>query len=62
MTQQILQRLDDQDKEIEDIRDNHLHHLKLDMAVVKTDLKWLKKILVPILIASVAGLVTQVFK
>jgi hypothetical protein len=59
---EIIQRLDDQDEAIDDIKNNHLHGLKLDLSVVKTDVKWLKKLIVPVLIASVAGLIAQIFK
>ena len=54
-------------KAIENIRDNHLAHLKTDvdglkgdMREVKTDLKWLKKFFFIVAGASIGSLVASV--
>ena len=48
--------------QITDLKENHIQHIKVDLEILKTDVKWLKKLLVPVLIASVAGLIAQLFK
>lgn len=51
------ERLDRVEKTVNDIRDNHLVHLKTEMTKVGTDVDWLKRFFWIIATASIGGLI-----
>ncbi len=51
------ERLDRVEKTVNDIRDNHLVHLKTEMTKVGTDVDWLKRFFWIIATASTGGLI-----
>lgn len=57
MTENEIKNLKD---DIKDIKDNHLSHLRLDMAELKTDMSWLKKYHWIIAGAAIGGLATGI--
>ena len=53
-------RIEKIESDIEEIKENHLAHIKEILAVVKTNQDWLMKFFWIIATASVAGLVTGI--
>lgn len=53
-------RIEKIESDIEEIKENHLAHIKELLAVVKTNQNWLMKFFWIIATASVAGLVTGI--
>ncbi len=51
------ERLDRVEKTVNDIRDNHLVHLKTEITKVGTDVDWLKRFFWIIATASIGGLI-----
>ena len=51
------ERLDRVEKTVNEIKDNHLVHLKTDMGKIGTDVDWLKRFFWVIATASVGGLI-----
>ena len=58
--QYMEKRIEKIESDIQEIRDNHLAHIKEILAVVKTNQDWLMKFFWIIATASVAGLVTGI--
>ncbi len=54
------ERLDRVEKAVNEIKDNHLVHLKTSMTKVGTDVDWLKRFFWIIATASIGGLITAV--
>ena len=53
-------RLEKIENRIDDIVDNHLHHLENDMASTKTNVSWIMKIQWGVMSAAIGGLVVGV--
>ena len=53
-------RLEKIENRIDDIVDNHLHHLESDMASTKTNVSWIMKIQWGVMSAAIGGLVVGV--
>ena len=53
-------RIEKIEADIREIKDNHLSHIQEDMAVVKTNQKWLMKFFWIVMTASIAGLITGI--
>ena len=51
------ERIDRVEKTVNEIKDNHLVHLKNDVTKVSTDVDWLKRFFWIIATASVGGLI-----
>ncbi len=51
------ERLDRVEKTVNEIKDNHLVHLKTDVSKIGTDVDWLKRFFWVIATASVGGLI-----
>lgn len=51
-------RIENLEKDIKEIKENHLNHIQEDMAVVKTNQEWIMKFFWIVSSASVAGLIT----
>ncbi|MFA5125100.1 MAG: hypothetical protein WC473_04765 [Patescibacteria group bacterium] len=54
------ERLDRVEKTVNEIKDNHLIHIKSDLTKVGTDVDWLKRFFWIIATASIGGLITAV--
>lgn len=51
-------RIENLEKEIKEIKENHLSHIQEDLAVVKTNQAWIMKFFWIVSSASIAGLIT----
>ena len=51
-------RIENLEKDIKEIKENHLSHIQEDLAVVKTNQAWIMKFFWIVSSASVAGLIT----
>lgn len=51
------ERLDNIEKTVNEIKDNHLVHLQTDLTKVSTDVDWLKRFFWVIATASIGGLI-----
>lgn len=51
-------RIENLEKEIKEIKENHLSHIQEDLAVVKTNQAWIMKFFWIVCTASIAGLIT----
>lgn len=54
------ERLDRVEKTVNEIKDNHLTHIKSDLTKVGTDVDWLKRFFWIIATASIGGLITAI--
>jgi len=61
-------RMDSMEKDIENIRDNHLPHIRdtlnkqaQDIQEVQTNLEWIKKLIWAVLLTAIGGLGTGLF-
>jgi hypothetical protein len=54
------ERLDRVEKAVNEIKDNHLTHIKSDLTKVGTDVDWLKRFFWIIATASIGGLITAI--
>ncbi len=53
-------RLDRVEHTVNEIKDNHLVHIKTDMSKIGTDVDWLKRFFWIIATASIGGLITAI--
>ncbi len=53
-------RLDRVEQTVNEIKDNHLVHIKTDMSKIGTDVDWLKRFFWIIATASIGGLITAI--
>ena len=51
-------RIESLEKDIKEIKENHLSHIQEDLAVVKTNQAWIMKFFWIVSSASIAGLIT----
>lgn len=51
-------RIENLEKDIKEIKENHLSHIQEDLAVVKTNQAWIMKFFWIVSTASIAGLIT----
>ena len=51
-------RIESIESEIKSIKENHLSHIQEDLAVVKTNQRWLMRFFWIVTSASIAGLIT----
>ncbi len=51
-------RIENLEKDIKEIKENHLSHIQEDLAVVKTNQAWIMKFFWIVSSASIAGLIT----
>lgn len=51
-------RIENLEKDIKEIKENHLSHIQEDLAVVKTNQEWIMKFFWIMATASIAGLIT----
>lgn len=54
-------RIESIESDIKTIKENHLSHIQEDIAIIKTNQKWLMRFFWIISSASIAGLVTGIF-
>lgn len=54
------QKFKDLNEAVSTIRDNHLVHIKLSIGEIKTDLKWVKWLVMGVGMASLTSLVTRI--
>lgn len=47
---------------ISEIKTNHLAHIEPDVAGLRTDVDWLKKIMVGTLLSAISGLIATLFQ
>lgn len=60
MHNNMEKRIESIEREIREIKENHLSHIRADMAVVKTNQQWIMRFFWILISASVAGLITGV--
>ena len=53
-------RLDNLEKNVEEIKDNHLPHIETKLTKVATDVDWIKKFFWIVATASIGGLVAAI--
>ena len=53
-------RIEKMESDIQEIKDNHLAHIKEILAIVKTNQEWIMKFFWILASASIAGLVTGI--
>ena len=54
------ERLDRVEKSVNDIKDNHLVHIKTNLTKIGTDVDWLKRFFWLVATASIGGLIAAV--
>lgn len=54
-------RIESIESDIKTIKENHLNHIQEDIAIIKTNQKWLMRFFWIISSASIAGLITGIF-
>ena len=60
MENQAEKRVESIEKEVREIKENHLAHIKEVLAVVKTNQEWIMKFFWIVSSASIAGLITGI--